>query len=126
MLVVLTGCPTVDLGETPVSPGACRPDPGYFEEQIWPAFLAPADPARTCVGEAGCHRIEDGRSALRLTTDPLDLGRNYDVVTRFLDCGAPDSSALYTKPVSGVGPHGGGDLFAPGDPAAEIFLGWFP
>src|SRR5690606_27316429 len=39
----LAACPTVDLGETPVSPGACRPDPAYFEEVIWPEFIDTGD-----------------------------------------------------------------------------------
>lgn len=74
----------------------------------------------------GCHRLEDGRSALRLqTTAPVDHPRNYDVVTRFLNCGAPEASSLLTKPLSGIDPHGGGDLFAPGSAAETAFLQWF-
>jgi hypothetical protein len=125
LIALAGGCPTVDLGETPVSPGACRPDPAFFESDVWPNFLAPADAAQSCVGAAGCHRQGDGRSALRFTTDPLDLGRNYDVATRFLDCGDPTASSLLTKPLSGVDPHGGGDLVSPGDAAETTFLEWF-
>jgi hypothetical protein len=117
-------CSTVDLGESPVSPGACRPDPAYFDDTLWPEYLAPAGASASCVGQSGCHRIEDGRSALRLTTDPLDLDRNYDVVTRFIDCGAPEASSLYTKPLDSVDPHGGGDLFGADDAAAAVFLDW--
>jgi hypothetical protein len=47
------------------------------------------------------------------------------VVTRFLNCGTPDASPLYTKPVSGVSAHGGGDLFAPNSDLANVFLDWF-
>ena len=120
------GCPTVDLGETPVSPGACRPDPAYFRDVLWDEYLAPADTARSCVGAGGCHRLEDGRSALRLHTgDPVDHARNYDVVTRFLSCGAPEASSLLTKPLAGQDPHGGGDLFEPGSDAETAFLQWF-
>src|SRR5687768_16421568 len=98
--LLVTACPTVDLGGAPVSPGACRPDPAYVEAVIWPDFITGA---ASCVGAAGCHRLEDGRSALRLdTADPLDLGRNYAVVTRFLSCGTPSASSLLTKPLAGV------------------------
>ncbi|HYU15365.1 MAG TPA: hypothetical protein VEL05_04820 [Candidatus Acidoferrum sp.] len=121
-----TGCPTVDLGETPVSPGSCRPDPGYYREVMWPEFFAPADEARSCVAASACHRIEDGRSALRLeTADPVDQDHNYDIVSRFLDCGAPEASSTLTKPLSGVDPHGGGDLFGPGSAPEATFLEWF-
>jgi hypothetical protein len=125
LLVGLAGCPTVDLGEAPVSPGACRPPPAYFEATLWPELIAPADLARSCVGQAGCHRIEDGRSALRLTTDPLDLAQNYTVVSRFLDCGEPESSSFLTKPMAEVDPHGGGDLFPRGGAEEQLFLDWF-
>jgi len=119
------GCPTVDLGDTPVSPGSCRPDPSYYRDVIWPDFIAPPDDARSCVAASGCHRIEDGRSALRLTTDPVDDNRNYDNFTRFLNCGAPEASPALTKPLSGVDPHGGGDLFSSGSDPETTFLEWF-
>jgi hypothetical protein len=119
-----TGCPTVDLGETPVSPGSCRPDPAYYRDVMWPEYFSPPDDAMSCVAAAGCHRSGDGRSALRFQTDPLDQNRNYDVVTRFLNCGAPESSAALSKPMSGIDPHGGGDLFAPGSAPATTFLAW--
>ncbi|HEY8146802.1 MAG TPA: hypothetical protein VIG06_29180 [Kofleriaceae bacterium] len=119
------GCPTVDLGETPVSPGSCRPDPAYYRDVIWPDFVDVADTTKSCVGDAACHRIEDGRSALRFTTNPVDDNRNYDNMTRFLNCGAPEASAALTKPLSGVDPHGGGDLFTPGSDPETTFLEWF-
>jgi hypothetical protein len=82
--------------------------------------------AKTCVGRSGCHGEADGRSALRLdNTDPIDFTRNYQVVTRFLNCGTPEASSLYTKPLTGEDPHGGGDLFGGADPAAAVFLAWF-
>jgi hypothetical protein len=124
-----TGCPTVDLGDMPADPGVCRPDPGYYRDVIWPEVLASADPARSCVDAPGCHALATGRSALRLVTDlddPAIHDRNYPVVIRFLNCGTPEASSLITKPLAGLDPHGGGDLF-PGrdDPAIEAFLGWF-
>ena len=121
-----TGCPTVDLGETPVSPGSCRPDATYFSDVMWPEFFAPADEALSCVAAGGCHRAEDGRSALRLeSAEPIDQARNYDVVTRFLNCGAPEASSALTKPLDGVDPHGGGDLFGSGSGPESTFLQWF-
>jgi hypothetical protein len=131
LAALAAGCPTVDLGDVPADPGQCRPDPAYFETVIWPQYLVPADPELSCAGEAGCHRIEDGRSALRLVLPPpgqpdlVDYSSNYDTVTRFLNCGTPDASSLFTKPVTGVDAHGGGDLFDDGSPSATAFLEWF-
>jgi hypothetical protein len=127
-LLGLTGCPTVDLGDAPPDPGVCRPDPMEFRDVIWPQYLASAEPARSCVGPSGCHAIETGRSALRLEDpggDPAAHDRNYAVVTRFLNCGTPDASSLLTKPLAGVDPHGGGDIFpSDDDPAVVAFLAW--
>jgi hypothetical protein len=98
----------------------------YYEDVMWPEFFSPPDEARSCVAAAACHRIEDGRSALRLeTAAPIDQRRNYDVITRFLDCGAPEASSALTKPLDGVDPHGGGELFGPGSEPEGTFLGWF-
>ena len=125
-LTLVSGCPTVDLGELPVSPGACRPDPVYFEENIWPAFIDTGDMATSCVSEGGCHQLENGRSAFRVSVaEPIDYSANYNVVSRFLNCGTPSASSLLTKPISSVDSHGGGDLFPPGSPSEQIFLDWF-
>ncbi|MCA9676868.1 MAG: hypothetical protein H6709_03015 [Kofleriaceae bacterium] len=130
-LLHLTGCPTVDLGDTPADPGVCRPDPMYYRDVIWPEFLSPADTTKSCVANSGCHAAGNGRSALRLDTDvtgdPTAHDRNYNVVIRFLNCGTPDASALLTKPLAGVDPHGGDDIFPnTSDPAVTAFEGWFP
>jgi hypothetical protein len=117
-----TGCPGVDLGENPPDPPTCRPDQGYFEDVIWPEYLAPADTARSCVDATGCHRSSDGRGALRL--DINDPASNYAIVTRFLNCGSPLDSSLWTKPVSRVTPHGGGDLFDEAE-LRMLFEDWF-
>ena len=81
-----TGCPTVDLGDNPPEPGICRPDPLYFETQIWISYVTA--PAISCINDAGCHRQNDGRSSLRIDFDPgnpgqVDLGAAYNIVTRF-------------------------------------------
>lgn len=113
------GCPTVDTGEVPVTPGLCRPDMATFREPggIWDVAIAPAEPTKSCLQAMGCHAQEDGRSALRLrslTRDQLteaDWQANYDVITRFLNCSTPSASPFITKPESGNDPHGGGDLW---------------
>ncbi|HVV84748.1 MAG TPA: hypothetical protein VHE35_16900 [Kofleriaceae bacterium] len=125
-LAPLAGCPTVDLGDTPPDPGVCRPDRSYFDSTIWPMYLAPSDEAHSCV-KGGCHGDDRGVSALRLdTTEPIDLARNYDVATRFLNCGTPEASLLYTKPLRGLENHGGGDIFTATDAQADVFRMWFP
>jgi hypothetical protein len=126
-IALLSACPTVDLGDQPPDPEPCRPDMQYFHDHIWPEYLAPADPAKSCVANAGCHQAASGRSALRLQTDPVDDAQNYQVVTTFLNCSTPEASFLLTKPLKGGEPHGGGDIFqASTDPAVQTFLMWFP
>ena len=87
------------------------------------------DAATNCVVEAGCHAVEDGKSALRLEivadNDIAGLDRNYNVVRRFLNCGSPETSPTLTKPLSGQDTHGGGDLFAPVSAQEDLFLAWF-
>src|SRR5687767_11842060 len=107
-LVLVTGCPTVDHGAAPVAPGACLPDMGEFQMPggIWDTAVAPATTA-SCVQAGGCHRREDGRSALRLLTKNRDeytqaeWRQNYEVVGRFLNCSTPAASSFITKPKSG-------------------------
>lgn len=129
LALLSAGCPTIDLGDAPVPPGACNPDPAYYREQIWPEFINSGDTATNCVVEAGCHAVEDGKSALRLEivadSDIAGQDRNYNVVRRFLNCGSPDISPALTKPLSGQDTHGGGDLFAPGSAQEDLFLAWF-
>jgi hypothetical protein len=128
LLVLATGCPTLDLGEEPAAPGACRPDRLYFEEVIWPDFINGAgNPAVSCVVASGCHDASNGpRSSMRLaTTEPVNFQLNYDVMSRFLNCGTPEESPALTKPLAARDPHGGGDLFNESDPATLTFLSWF-
>jgi hypothetical protein len=127
-LLTLAGCPTVDLGDTPPDIGQCRPDRQYYIDVIWPRYLAPATAARSCVAASGCHEAQSGRSALRLSTaTPVDHDRNYQVVTRFLNCSTPLASELLTKPLAGIEVHQGGDIFPNAMDAAVVdFQGWFP
>lgn len=129
-VLTVAGCPTVDLGEVPPGIDLCRPDRLEYETVIWPTYLASADTAKSCVATSGCHDSTNGRSALRLevnvAADPSAHDRNYSVVTRFLNCGTPDASALLTKPIAGIDSHGGGDIFNDtSDPAVDAFLMWF-
>ena len=126
-LPLLAGCPTVDLGELPVPPGACRPDALYFEDVIWPEFIDTGNMATSCVDEGGCHQIGNNpKSSFRVSlAEPIDYTENYKRVSTFLNCDSPASSSLLTRPISNVDPHGGGDLFAPGSPSEQAFLSWF-
>jgi hypothetical protein len=123
-IALLGGCPTVDLGDQPPDPEQCRPDMQYFHDHIWPEYLAPSDPAKSCVAKSGCH---SDSSALRFATSPVNDITNYQAVTHFLDCQTPEASLLLTKPLKGGDPHGGGDIFAStSDPQVQVFLKWFP
>jgi hypothetical protein len=126
------GCPTVDLGDAPAAPAACRPDPLYFQDILWAEFLSPAsEPARSCVDQAGCHDMgNSARSSFQLQVAPEPIpqavhDQNYRVTTRFINCGTPEQSSLLTRPLSGTDTHGGGDLFAPGSSPETVFLQWF-
>lgn len=128
-LAGLAGCPTIDLGEDPSNPALCRPDPAYFRDQIWNDYITigGAQSEDSCIRAGGCHAEADGRSGLRLdATEPIDLERNYQVVIRFLNCSARDSSSFLTRPLAGEDQHGGGDLFSTSDPQYATFQGWFP
>lgn len=129
LLLALTGCPTVDLGEEPPQPGLCRPDIGYYQDVIWPELINAPGQAYNCVSAAGCHERASGRSALRLIVadnpSPSEHSQNYEVVTRFLNCGTPEASSFLTKPLDGVDPHGGGDLISPGSAPEMLFFDWF-
>jgi hypothetical protein len=127
LIALSTGCPTVDLGDQPEEAPLCDPGPDYFETTIWPQYLAPVEMERSCVGKAGCHRANDGRSALRLDVgEPIDFDSNYQVVRRFLNCSSPGASRLLTEPLAGAERHGGGDIFADAsDPAVVAFEAWF-
>jgi hypothetical protein len=111
-----SACPTVDQGEVPIAPEACRPDFTTWKDDVWPNAVAVADDTKSCVAAAGCHARETGRSALRFIAVPLsdvDHQMNYDAVTRFLNCSTPQASSFVSKPTAGFDPHAGGDLWMP-------------
>jgi hypothetical protein len=123
-LTFLAGCPTVDLGDTPTEIGLCNPAGGvqYFQDQIWPNFIVRTDPKTSCA-QASCHVA--GGNGLDFPM-PVDYSAAYKRTQIYLNCGTPDASLLLTKPLAGVEPHSGGEIFpSENDPAVQIFLGWF-
>lgn len=130
LLSLLAGCPSVDLGNTPPPVGNCTPDRDYFRDVIWPEYLAPSDPARSCVAAGMCHNADNSpRSGLHLEPDITIAGNlddNYRAATSFLQCGFPMGSELLTKPSADAPDHGGGVIFAADDPVVSVFESWFP
>lgn len=125
--LALAGCPSVDLGDSPPDIGLCNPAKGeaFFESDVWPKYLNDtAAPTKQCT-KGGCHN-QTGVSALRFTTDPVDLPANYKASLVDLNCGDPAASLLLVKPLAGTEPHGGGDIYPDvSDPAVVTFLDWF-
>ena len=125
LVLLASGCPTVDLGDEPPIPDACRPDKQLFVDEVWPMALA-AGGAGSCVA-ADCHAKATGRSAFRVIPTPATMSehdQNYEATIRFLNCGTPRASALLTKPVGSVEPHGGGDLWSYGQAPADLVETW--
>ena len=124
-VLTLSGCPTVELGDTPPDIGLCNPKRGfaYFQSDIWPKYLAPPDPAKSCA-RSSCH---DNAHGLTLQTAmPINDMANYRVALGYLNCGNPSASPLLTKPLANGDGHGGGDIFADAnDAAVQTFLMWF-
>jgi hypothetical protein len=123
-MLLLTGCPVVDLGDTPTEVGLCNPMGGvaYFQDQIWPNYVQRPVADQTCA-RASCHIA--GGNGLEFP-NPIDYPAAYRRVQAYLNCGNPESSLFLTKPLAGVEPHGGGDIFPnASDPAVTIFLDWF-
>ena len=121
-LGMLTGCPTVDLGDTPTEIGLCNPAGGlpYFQDQIWPKYIN--NSTKSCA-QAMCH-VNGGNGLDYVGT--LDYPAFYRRTQIYLNCGMPEASQLLTKPLAGIDPHGGADIFASeSDPAVVIFLDWF-
>ena len=126
---LLAGCPTVDLGDTPTDIGLCNPPGGidYFTDVIWPEFVRPTDGMEGCTKTGGCHN-EAGGNGLSFKTQPApDFPFNFRQAQLFLNCGTPSQSLFLAKPLSGMEPHGGGDIFMMGADDATIakFLAWF-
>jgi len=127
-LTLLAGCPTVDLGDTPTELGLCNPSGGvqYFKDQIWPNFIIRTDPNVSCA-KGGCHVAGGNGLDFPMTVSTTgDYSAAYKRTQNYLNCGTPDASLMLTKPLSGIDPHSGGDIFPNKDDAAvQIFLAWF-
>ncbi|HUG62619.1 MAG TPA: hypothetical protein VMP03_12280 [Methylomirabilota bacterium] len=126
LALLLGGCPTVDLGDTPTDINLCNPAGGidYFAAEIYPNFVRPGD-VNACTKAGGCHN-EAGGNALNFKTNPQDDVFNYRQAQVFLNCGTPGMSQFLTKPLAGVEPHGGGNIYgSTTDPQVQIFLDWF-
>ncbi len=124
LLVLLAGCPTVDLGDTPPDIGQCNPMGGldYFQNTIWPNYLN--NTTKACV-QAACHDQGGNGGLLRYVTSPsIDYPGNYRKSLVDLNCSMPSASLMLTKP-TGFDPHGGGTIFSMSDPLAQTFLAWF-
>ena len=96
----------------------------YFETMIWPTYLNGAG-SKQCTKSA-CHD-PSGQSALRFELAmPIDYQTNYKATQIYLNCGDAGRSELLTKPLAGIDPHGGGDIFPDqNDPAVQVVLDWF-
>jgi hypothetical protein len=125
-VVLLCGCPTVDLGDDPPDIGLCNPAMGmtYFQNEIVPKYLKLSDAANGCGRDGACHNRAHGL-ALDLTPANLTSTANYRVTLQYLNCGQPRQSSLLTKPLAGEDGHGGGDLIQNGSAEMMTFLGWF-
>jgi hypothetical protein len=120
----MTGCPTVDLGDTPTEIGLCNPPGGvqYFQDQIWPKYVVRGQADMGCA-KVTCHVA--GGNGLDFPM-PVDYPSAYKRVQIYLNCGSPAASLFLTKPLGGIDPHLGGDIFAStADPAVQVFLDWF-
>ena len=120
-LALLTGCPTVDLGDTPTEIGLCNPAGGvpYFQDMIWPSYVVTGGCAKN-----NCH-IAGGNGLDFQTAMPTDYAATFKRTQTQLNCGTPMASPFLTRPLAGIDPHGGGDIFQPSDSAVQVFLDWF-
>lgn len=122
--MLLGGCPTVDLGDTPTEVGLCNPAGGveYFQAQIWPSYVTRPNANQSC-NKVGCHVA--GGNGLDFPQQ-VDYPAAYKRAQIYLNCGTPAASLFLTKPLAGIDPHEGGDIFpATSDPSVQIFLDWF-
>ena len=123
------GCSTVDLGTPPPDVNACRPGQQWFIDQIWPMVLSADYGGRHCY-DSMCH---GGASVnlLRLTVPagpgmiplPMDWNDDYVAASNEMNCSNVDASNLLLKPTATV-THGGGMLFSPSDPQADLIKKW--
>lgn len=127
--VLLAGCPTVDLGDTPTDINLCNPAGGldYFVSDVYPNFIRGDDPgnAKSCTQNNGCHNEAGNVPNFRIQARRDDVF-NFRQAQVYLNCGSEEMSRLLTKPLANVEAHGGGDIFTNmTDAEVQSFLGWF-
>jgi hypothetical protein len=123
-LLLLCGCPTVDLGDDPPDVGLCNPAGGlpYFQNQIVPNYLKLADKTNGCGRNGMCH---DRAHGLAFDLNNPTSTQNYRLTQNYLNCGQPRQSQMLTKPLAGEDDHSGGDLITNGSTEYMTFLMWF-
>jgi hypothetical protein len=126
LALAATGCPTVELGDTPEDIGQCNPRGGlpYFQDVIWPMYVRHGS-ANGCTRTGGCHIFGDGNLLGYKVNPTIDFPANYRATLVHLQCGTPMMSKFLTKPLAGIDGHGGMDLIQPGSPEVQAFLDWF-
>ena len=123
-MVLLCGCPTVDLGDDPPGVGTCAPTQGllYFQNEIVPKYLKLEDRTNGCGRSSACH---DRAHGLALDLSQPTSMQNYRLSLNYTNCGQPRQSQMLTKPLAGEDGHGGGDLVQNGSNEMMTFLMWF-
>jgi hypothetical protein len=150
--LIALACQTVDLGQPPSDINACRPSQSYYvfgtsgdggasddgatNMGIWTEILSKDFGGKHCSDQA-CHGSGSSNS-LRLTmptclpftgcTIPIPLmmewADNYRSTSEQMNCANVMASKLIEWP-SGIHPgHGGGKLFEPDGPEAQIIIRW--
>ena len=119
------GCQTVDLGDPPADVNACRPSQDFFANEIYPNVLAKTYGGKSC-GDGACHG-PGNQHALVLVTPPMptpmQLADDYTNAANQMNCANVSASPLLAKP-SGLQTHGGGMLFSPTGPEAQLLQMW--
>jgi hypothetical protein len=129
LIVLATGCTTVDLGTPPADVNACRPSQQYFIDEIWPNVLSVAYGDKHC-NDPQCHNSSAGRPLTLVDPTnaaaiplPTDWSNNYRSTTEQMNCANVASSALLLFP-TGQRPHGGGTLFPSDGNEATLIKAW--
>jgi len=119
----LVGCQTVDLGDPPADVNACRPSQAFFESDIYPNVLSKDYGGKTC-GDPACHGPGNQHALLLVSpTTPMQWADDYISAANQMNCANVSASRLLAKP-SGLQTHGGGMLFSPTGPEAQLLEMW--
>jgi hypothetical protein len=117
------GCQTVDLGDPPADVNACRPSQEFFANEIYPNVLAKDYGGKSC-GDGACHGPGNQHALLLVAPNtPMQLADDYLSAANQMNCANVSASRLLAKP-SGLQTHGGGMLFSPTGPEAQLLEMW--